>query len=49
MSNVRRLATKAVHAGERHGRPKIHDTCTTPVSAARLLCFHCTRVSSTGF
>lgn len=31
MSGARRLSTKAVHAGERHGRPKVHDTCVTPV------------------
>lgn len=31
MVNVQRLGTKAVHSGERHGRPKIHDTCTTPI------------------
>lgn len=39
MANVRRLATKAVHSGERHGRPKIHDTCTTPVRAAGSACW----------
>lgn len=38
MANVRRLATKAVHSGERHGRPKVHDTCTTPVRAAASAC-----------
>lgn len=32
MRNVQRLATKAVHAGERHGRPtSMHYTCTTPI------------------
>lgn len=41
MANVRRLATKAVHSGERHGRPKVHDTCTTPVSAGAACALTC--------
>ncbi|PRW58599.1 cystathionine gamma-synthase [Chlorella sorokiniana] len=39
MTNVQRLATKAVHSGERHGRPKIHDTCTTPIVTSSTFTF----------